>query len=178
MRTPLWLSVLFGLIAAGAAAQDRPDFSGHWVLADPSDFASTIARELTVHQSIVHQSVRGDAIEPFFKTLTVERRLPSGLRSESYEMGTEGGTVGGVDPSGRESGPNDKSPQTRVSVKWDGDRLVIETGSDSGRTRDSGPYTEHDEVWSLDAQGQLLITVTDRGSAVRSSTSNFTYRRG
>jgi hypothetical protein len=36
---------------------------------------------------------RGDAVEPLFKTLTVELRLPGGLRSKSYEIGTAGGTV-------------------------------------------------------------------------------------
>jgi hypothetical protein len=103
--------------------------------------------------------VRGDAITPFFKTLTVERRLPSGVRSESYEIGTEG-ILGSVAP-----------------FKWNGNRLVIETGSYSGTTRDAGPYREHDEVWSLEAQGRLLITVTDRGSSLGPSTTDLTYRR-
>ena len=176
MRTPLLLCVVVLLIAAGAAAQDKPDFSGQWVLATPSDSASTVALELIVHQSIVRQSVRGDAITPFFKTLTVERRLPSGVRSESYEIGTEG-ILGSVAPGGEAPGPKRQSPQTRVSVKWNGNRLVIETGSYSGTTRDAGPYREHDEVWSLEAQGRLLITVTDRGSSLGPSTTDLTYRR-
>jgi hypothetical protein len=80
--------------------------------------------------------------------------------------------MGGVAGNGR--GPN---THTRFSVRWDGDTLVIETGSYTGPTRDSGPYSEHEEIWSLDAQRRLAMTVTDRGSGTESKTVRLTYRR-
>jgi hypothetical protein len=55
--------------------------------------------------------------------------------------------------------------------------LVIETGVYSGPTRESGPYAEHEELWSLDSEGVLHITVTDRGSGTEPKTTNLTYRR-
>ena len=37
-----------GPLASLAAAQDKPDFSGHWVLANPRKPNESVARELTV----------------------------------------------------------------------------------------------------------------------------------
>ena len=175
IRLTLWSCVSVLLIAPKSGAQDKPDFSGHWALADPSVSGPTIAQELTVQMLIVRESVRGDPITPFFKTMTVERRLPSGVHSDSYQIGIEGGMVGGVVGG---AGPGRQSPsQTRFSITWNGDRLVMENGSYSGPTRESGPYTEHDEVWSLDSQGRLLLTVTERASGVEPRTTQLTYRR-
>jgi hypothetical protein len=155
-------------MAAGAAAQDTADFLGHWVLLNPSDVASDIAQELTVRQSF----------ERRVNVITIERRTTSGVRSETYTIGTVGGVVGGlVGRSGRGSGPNGQIVQTRFSTKWDGNRLVIQTGNYSGPTPESGPYAEREEVWSLDEQGRLLITVTDRTSDAPPKTTNLTYRR-
>jgi hypothetical protein len=153
-------------MAAGAAAQDTADFLGHWVLLNPSDVASDIAQELTVRQSF----------ERHVNVITIERRATSGVRSETYTIGTVGGVVGGlVSRSGRGSGPDGQIMETRFSTKWDGNRLVIQTGSYSGPTLESGPYTEHDEVWSLDPEGRLSITVTDRSSDAEPRTANLTY---
>jgi hypothetical protein len=116
-------------------------------------------------------------MKPFFKDLTVERSFKTGVRSETYQIGVEGGVVGGVDRTGRGSGPRGESPQTRFAVRWDGNSLVIETGNYSGATRESGPYTEHTEVWRFDAHGRLVITVTDRRSGTESTTGVLTYRR-
>jgi hypothetical protein len=68
-------------------------------------------------------------------------------------------------------------PQTRFSVRWDGNRLVIDTGRYSGPTREAGPYTEHAEVWQLDAGGMLILSITDRGSGIASTTNTLTYRK-
>ena len=54
---------------------------------------------------------------------------------------------------------------------------MIETGNYSGPTRESGPYTEHAEVWWLDAEGRLVIKVTDRSSGAESTTRTLTYQR-
>lgn len=172
-----WCLVLLLLIAASVRAQDKPDFSGHWVLENPQEFTSDIARALTVRQSIEGSTARGTPMEPFFSDLTVEREFSTGARSESYQIGVVGGVVGGVDRAGPGAGPDGHSPQTRFAVRWDGNRLVIETGTYSGPTRESGPYTEHTEAWSLDAQSRLVITLTDRRSGGESATRTLTYRR-
>jgi hypothetical protein len=62
-------------------------------------------------------------------------------------------------------------------VRWESERLRIETGRYSGADRDSGPYTERSEVWWLDDQGRLLITVVDRSSASEAATRTLTYSR-
>ena len=57
-------------------------------------------------------------------------------------------------------------------MRWDGDRLRIETKSYP--TPDTRGYTEHNEVWWLDEQGRLLITVVDRRSDSESATRTLT----
>jgi hypothetical protein len=177
MRTLMWSCLAAILLAGTAAPQDRPDFSGHWILVNPRDSASDIAQALTVRQSIVRTTARGTPMKSFLKDLTVERSFTTGLRSETYQIGIEGGVVGGIDRTGRGSSPTGESPQTRFAVRWAGNSLVIETGNYSGTTRESGPYTEHAEVWRFDARGRLVITATDRSSAAERTTRVLTYRR-
>ena len=136
-----------------------------------------IARALTVRQSIVRTTVWGTPMEPFFRDLTVEREFTNGVRSESYQIGVGGGVVGGVDRTGRGTLPNGQRPETRFSVRWDGNGLVIETGNYSGPRRESGRYTEHSEVWWLDAEGRLVMTVTDKSSGAESAAQTLTYQR-
>jgi len=66
--------------------------------------------------------------------------------------------------------------QTRYSVFWEGDRLVIETGSYSGPGRQDGPYSEHTEEWRLDREGLLILQLTDRSDKEQTS-NTLTYRR-
>lgn len=165
------------LQAAAPAAQDKPDLTGRWVIESPPDAAPEVALALTVTRSIARPNVTGGPMPPSFTDLTVDRQLASGIRSDTYQIGVSGGVVGGVDRNGRGTGPNGRSPETRFSVRWDGNRLVIETDRYSGPTRESGPYTEHAEVWRLDEGGRLVITLTDRGSGVAPTTRTLTYRR-
>jgi hypothetical protein len=160
MRMGLWLCVPLFLVAGTIAAEGKPDFSGRWVLVNAAESASAAARGLVVRESF----------EAPVTVMTVERRLENGVRSDTYRIGLSGGLVGGTAADGR-------GTATRFSVTWDGDKLVIETGSYSGPTRESGPYSEHNEVWSLDSQGRLVITVTDRGTATELRTNQLTYRR-
>ena len=161
MRMTFWSCVLALVVGGAAAAQDKPDFSGQWVLVGPNESVLNIAQELAVRQSI----------EVPFTILTVEQRFKSEMRSQSYKIGIIGGTVS-VDRSGSGSGS-----RTHFSVTWDGDRLVIETGSHSGPTPESGRYTEHKEVWSLDVRDRLVMAVTDRGSGAEPTTTTLTYQR-
>jgi hypothetical protein len=169
MRMRIWLGLLVSLIAGTTAAQEKPDFTGGWVLVAPRDGAVDAAPELLVRQWLEHKtSVRGVPVD--IPHVAIERQFQTGVRSESYTIGIVGGTTG------RSAGAN-ISVTTQYAVKWDGDRLVIETVRYSGPTRESGPYSEHDEVWSLDAQGTLLMTVTDRGSRTGPRTTQLTYRK-
>jgi hypothetical protein len=168
--------VLALLSIAPAAAQDKPVFTGQWVLVRLEGPAGEVAQALTVHESIVHASARDTRNARSLKRLRVERQFESGARSESYDIGLIGGSVAGLVPgAGQQNDP--RQSQTRHSTQWDGNRLVIKTGSYSGPTRDSGPYREHKEVWWLDEQGRLVITMTDRGSDVPPETRTATYRK-
>jgi hypothetical protein len=168
MRMRIWLGLLVSLIAGTTAAQEKPDFTGVWVLVAPRDGAMDAAPELSVRQWLEHTtSVRGVAVD--IPHVAIERHFQSGVRSESYTIGIVGGSGS--------AGANVPTVTTEYAVKWDGDRLVIETSRYSGPTRESGPHSEHDEVWSLDAQGTLGMTVTDRGSGTESRTTQLTYRK-
>jgi len=176
MRILLRCLLLTPLVAAGLAAQDRPDFSGKWVLQHPPQPDVDIPRTLAIRQPLRRATALGEPMPPAFLDLTVERHFESRMRAETYHIGTVGGTVGGIVGEGRLDQDVNRA-WSRVSVRWEGDRLHIEAGRYSGPTRDSGPYTEHTEVWWLDEQGRLLITVVDRRSDSEVATRTLTYRR-
>jgi hypothetical protein len=170
MRVPIWLSLLILLGVGITAAQEKPDFTGQWVLLTPRD-AGDAAPRLSVRQWLEHKTtVRGAPID--IPHVAIERQFQNGMRSERYQIGIVGGMAGGL-----AAGAGVQSWTTRYAVKWDSERLVIETGRYSGPTRESGPYSEHDEVWSLDASGRLVITVTDRDSGSSPRTIVLTYQR-
>ena len=170
MRMRIWLGLLVSLIAGTTAAQEKPDFTGEWILVTPRDGATDAAAELSVRQWLEHKtSVRGVPID--IPHVAIERQFQTGARSESYQIGIVGGVTSGS------AGANFPGVRIQYRVKWDGDRLVIETGRYAGPTRESGPYSEHDEVWSLEAQGTLVMTVTDRASGTESRTTQLTYRK-
>jgi hypothetical protein len=87
------------------------------------------------------------------------KQFETGVRSESYRIGTEGGTVGIAGP-----GQNSSRSESRTSVLWQGDRLHIVVSRYSGLAPDSGPQVEHSEEWWLDEQDKLHIVVLDRRS--------------
>lgn len=175
MRSFLSCLVLTPFLAVGLAAQHKPDFSGTWVLQDARQPGVYIPRTLAIRQPLQRTTVLGEPMPPAFLELTVERHFESGMRAETYHIGTEGRTVSGIVGDG--SDPPVNREWSRESVRWEGDRLHIETGRYSGSTRDSGPYTEHTEVWWLDEQGRLLITVVNRRSDSDVETRTLTYRR-
>jgi hypothetical protein len=158
-----------------ARVPDQPDFSGRWVLEGPQPAAPETPRTLTVRQSLVRTNVRGEPMEPFFRDLTVERQFESATHSETYWIGTSGGSVGGsVTGSG---GGSRTGPSTHISVKWEGRSLVIESGSYTGSTPESGVWTQRREVWALDPDGCLRVTISTRSSSDLPKTDRLTYRR-
>jgi hypothetical protein len=86
-------------------------------------------------------------MKPSFKDITVARELANGTRSETYQIGIAGGTVPGR-PDGSPDGL-----RSHHRVEWEERTLVIENGSYTGPTRESGQWAERREVWSLDPGG-------------------------
>jgi hypothetical protein len=167
-----WSIALLMLATVGLAAQDKPDFSGRWVLAtlQQSDTDSPLA--LSVQQSLVRTTVRGDPMEPFFRDITIERQFETGTQSETHLIGVQGGTVSGLRADGRPSGPT-----AHHAVKWDANALVFESGSYTGQRPETGVWTERREIWSLGADGRLRVAITTRSSGDGSRAITVQYRR-
>jgi hypothetical protein len=177
MRHKIWLLTLSMLVAATVAAQDKPDFSGRWILESAAGAGPDVARSLRVRQPVVRTNVFGAPMPPFFKEISVERQFVTEVRTETYQIGVEGGTVSGGVSANRGTAQDANFSQTRFSVRWEDNHLVIDTVSYSGPTREAGPYTEHTEVWQLDAAGMLILSSTDRGSGIASTMKTLTYRK-
>jgi len=157
--------VLLVLLNSAARVPKAPDFSGEWVLVKAGDSTAEQA-SLSIRQTITRTTMRGEPMQPWFSDLAVVRRSERSIvSSESYKIGLIGGTYSGI------------SHRTTFAVKWQGDSLIIQTGTYEGPSQQSGPYTEHEEVWSLDPEGKLLITVTDGGSNITPTTVRLVYRR-
>ena len=158
--------------AAMVAAQAGPDFSGRWVLEDSSLAKADVARSLLVRQSLVSTNVRGEPMTPFFKELLVERAFEGGTRSETYQLGLAGGVVPGIRRDGSATGSH-----LRNAARLEERQLVIETGSFTGPTPETGEWTERLEVWALDSVGRLRVVITTRSSAAPSTAVALVYKR-
>ena len=176
MRGRRWIvpCIVLALLPGSIVAQEKPDFSGEWVLVTTTNSALNSAAELTVRQSFGRTSVLGVPMDVPLITLTLARHFPSGSRSETYTVGTIGGTVAGEAAGQARDSPR---PETRFSSKWDGDRLVITTASYRGSPREFEPDTEYEEAWWLDPQDRLVIRVAERLSGGESMSATVTYQR-
>ena len=162
-----WSWLLVATLVVGAAAQDKPDFSGRWVLEDSQQPTRDLPRIVTIQQPVVRTDAFGAPKPPAFLALNVTREFETGSRSEVYYIGTEGGTVSGVGGSGQ---PHTRS---RVTVQWRGDRLHIDTA-----LYDPGLRIEHREVWWLDGRGRLQMTVVDQQPGADRTTETESTPRG
>ena len=160
------------LHCAVAGAQDKPDFSGRWVLNDLSHLSTDTAAVMTVRMMVRRTNVRGEAMMPHFSEMIVEREVETGLRIGSYQIGLVGGVVGGIDAGGKAS-----PSSTEYSTTWQGDRLVIMHGTYSGPPGERGKYSESTEEWSLESADRLVITLTTRASEAPTTTRTIAYRR-
>src|SRR5205809_894516 len=113
------------------AAQGKPDFSGHWILETSADAAPDVPQSLTVRQPVVRTDVHGAPMAPFFKELSVERQFVTDVRTETYQVAVGGGMVGRIRANPGTAADVNVS-QTRFSVRWEGNRLVIDTSRYSG----------------------------------------------
>ncbi len=171
LRRWLFLVILTLGPTATVATQDRPDFSGRWVLESASQATADTPRVLSVKQTLVRTNVRGESIKPLFKDIIVDRELESGTRSEAHIIGVVGGVISG-EVSGQPT-----APRRHHAVRWEGNTLVFESGSYTGHARETGVWTERREVWSLESGGRLRLTVESRSSVGTQSTVTLIYRR-
>jgi hypothetical protein len=151
---------------AHLAAQEKPDFSGSWILESGAS-GTDIPHALLVSQSLVRTNVRGEPMQPFFKDITVTRVLASSTRSETYQIGVVGGSVS-VGFIGQ---------QTHHRVAWEERALVIESGSYTGPVPESGDWAERREVWSLDSGVRLRLAITVRSSLDAPKMVMLVYRK-
>ena len=154
-------ALLSFLMASTVTGQDKPDFSGRWVLLNSARGDVDVPLALVVRQPVTRTTASGAPMEPFFSALVIEREFSTHSQTETYQIGVGGGIVSG-------------SFRTTYSVRWEGNRLFIAARS----PRDLGPDTEHIEEWELDATRTLVIRVTNRNQGAGVSKENtFTYRR-
>jgi hypothetical protein len=167
-----WSLTLLILATATVAAQNKPDFSGRWILAVPESSAPDIPSALLVRQTVVRTTVHGEPMEPFFKDIAIDLELESGVRSENHLIGMAGGIVPGRRPDSSLQGL-----QTHYCVNWEDSSLVFENGSHTGPKPETGVWAERRETWSLDPEGRLRIVIVTRSSADDSRTVTLVYRR-
>jgi hypothetical protein len=173
MLVTLFSAIVVLLVTGVTQAPNEPDFSGEWVLVKASGTSSNPAPALTVRQTVTRTTRRGGPMKPHFSEIKIERHFDSGVVAESYKIGLVRGTVGGIPPGA--SSP--AGARAVVAVTWEGNNLIIRTGKYSGPPEQPGPYTEHEETWSLDANGLLLITSTDQSSGSGRATVTVLYER-
>jgi hypothetical protein len=169
-RTLVGLPIVLAL-AAGAVAQDKPDFSGRWVLVPPPEPGPDVPRALGVTLTVTSTTVTGAPMEPHFSQIHIAREFESGTESEGHRIGLIGGSVGGRSADGKSLGTT-----TRYSVTWFNRTLVFESSSHTGEAPGTGQWTDRVETWSLDAEGRLRITITSRSTDGTKSTT-LVYRR-
>ena len=137
MRTiarTLFVITLLTLAVAAQSAQKKPSFSGRWTSVSPKDSAGQV------------QVVTQDE-----KTLAIEELSKGGSRKMTYQLD---GVERRLAIPGRGA---DISMLAKAS--WDGDHIVITTNT----SYPNGMKTQAKEVWSIDAEGRLVIDYAESG---------------
>ena len=164
-RCRSWSVGLALFAAVTLPAQERPDFSGRWVLDSPRESGPDIPSALSVRQSVARTT-----------DITIERRFASGTTSDAHAIGLVGGVVSGVARGVRADAS--ASTASHHSVRWEGDTLVFESGSSTEQPSGRTTWAERLEVWSLQPDGRLRVVVTRRSSHESTDEVVALYRRG
>ena len=151
------LSLVFA--ASIAQAQDKPNFSGSWtVIADPNAAPTGgrgggggLGQAATLTQ---------DA-----KTLTVTRTTQNGEVKMVYNLD-------GSESKNMVQGRGGQTEQVSKAA-WDGAKLVITTSFTMGENA-----VTRTQTMSLDASGQLVVTVSGPGRGGEVMTTTQTYKKG
>ena len=103
------------------------------------------------------------------ESITILQIFPN-PRSGTYRLNGGGaGSVAGIEGG---AGVSEQS-----SVGWKGASLVI---TEERSTLNGGVIkwqSGHEEVWSIEATGQLVVVVTDRETGAAPTTTRFVYRK-
>jgi hypothetical protein len=117
---PLCIFVIAVIVGtATAATQDRPDFSGTWILVSTSDANQNAARTLVVVQSFSPVSFTGPPVDPPAAYLTVDRYMNDVVRSDRYAVGLVGGWVSGTNATQQTQrySTTENQPQVRPALE-------------------------------------------------------------
>ncbi|MSO48473.1 MAG: hypothetical protein EXQ49_01005 [Acidobacteria bacterium] len=136
--------VLLGIaFATGVEAQQKPDFTGTWVVVTPADSAGQeqFVRHTPTTLSTGHAS-EGDGHNASYKLDGSESR---------NELGSHGQVI-----------------VTISKAVWEGATLVIT----SSTTYSNGGKMDSKQIWSMDSEGRLVVehTQTEAGQPTRSGT--------
>jgi hypothetical protein len=154
------LVIMFVLLGTALAAQKnpvaknpdppRPNFSGRWVTKAAAKNAATELVIAQDEQSLTHQRPDGSH-KAVYQLDGVERRmaLPSGGVSGSVTV------------------------TSMASARWDGSRIVIVTKL----SYSNGMRTQDKDIWSIDAQGRLVIDTTETGPGGPSQSTRTVFTR-
>ena len=134
MKTLARIATAAVMLLVAAGAQQKPNFSGRWVVVSPEKGAGT-------EQIVKHDD----------KTLSTEHASEGGGHRMSYQL----------DGIERRNAMPSRGDEIVILSKaiWDGDRVVIT----SQTSYPNGMKTQSKEIWSLDAQGRLVIDYTESG---------------
>jgi len=107
-------------------------------------------------------------MKPFFKDMTVTREFANRSTVETYLLGAAGGSS--------RSHPAGTFLKTHHRTVWEKETLVIESGMHTGSAPETGDWTEHREVWSLDS-GRLHVEISDKSSSGPPFAATLVYKR-
>ena len=127
-------------------------------------------RSMTVEQRLVRTNVRGEAMSPFFRSISITRERADVRSTEFYDIGVVGGSIGS-------SGRNDQSVRWRRSVLWVDHSLVIDVAAEQGPSGDVAEWVPRREVWTLMDDNRLRIDIDCRGVDVPLRTVSLIHRR-
>lgn len=171
MRFAFSLCLLALSASVGGQTVERPSFAGHWVLVQPEHPTAETAVSVTIRETKVKNGATGLMV---LDSVTIQRRFSGSEKAESHTIGVEGGVVPGIPEGASEPVPMGR---TRTSSGWFGDRLVFFDGRYTGPTTKTGPFKEHEEWWTIDGQGRLVIETIERSSESPTKKTVAAYRR-
>ena len=149
-----WLALSLA-VGGSAMAQQHPDLSGYWKLLHADPQASTNPDSLGV--TLVPDGP--------FHSLKIVRQFKDHARTDTFRIGIKSGTVGGTGSSGE------------VSASWNHETLRISIENYVTQEAQQLLVSGHEEEWSLDKDGRLLIKMIDREAGTEPRVVNLAYER-
>jgi len=137
-------------LGAQQPAPPKPDFNGRWVVVSPREGAGQ-EQVITVDEKSLTKARPDGSRKMVYQLDGVERRMPL----------PGGGTRMASDIT------------IMAAAKWDGNRIVITTITNYS----AGMRTEGKDVWSIDAQGRLVIDSTETGNGAPSAPMKIIFTR-